>query len=1296
MRNRRDIFTKLVGISLSIAASVIAILAPAARCYNSEEHKIMADIGAAQVRIPPGVVLPPGVQFKSVSHTDYIRAMEFAKTLAVGFATNNESDYDQWKLKVQDNYYHTRFGQSDYNLKLWIPPASMAPNRVLFVPTRVTAEDEPFSFGELVSFYGDYRRTVAPSQSGACYFSNADLAKIEFKRGDESQKYAPDPLAASTYLRSIASGLVPPYGVKGNATGYTAKNLNDYHEGGWWGDEMMRVAAINDWHFANAAFAWYVGLHRLALVYVEQAQRNPANWSTALHLEACALHTLTDLFSFGHIVVSRDRTSYKTSKASGTVTNPTVGWMNNAISMGGGSRDQQGIVKLSNTLPPISHFVAPRDNQLKWSSGPLIGRASGYENSYHNQFNASGAVVRNLNGDQFQIYGDFKLRDTPGNTRGIIISTVRESLQSLFDAYTQLQSRRGTIASIGAPGSSYFRALKLIPVWVEKDPDDFFPGKWTRYAGYADKIAGTKKVPKEWEQCVMPYIDGYEYLPKPSKRKTIEVLSAKVTPTSGNTGTPFTLTVDYAIDGMSADEKAVVEESASVSGSLKMGTRTTERTVTSADRKLTQSWPYTPGKPGNYTFSYDLKFKCDTKSGGVPFYVSAAPKPAATSTQPVSTDPRKTPTTLYRIDPPDIVRGDHSNGDPRKTAEIGTSSFTLVGAETSARSGIVYKPLRTIVSFSQPPATITTGQEITLSMKLNPDPGPRAHGVWMVGGFKRDGTIASVEKTFSMVEGTFTDDGTPIKWLPRSSSVFESTGKALYDGWFKKATITAGLYSQGGTSTVTWRYEPKGGVPNEPIKAPPPGGSSFQSNVPPRNTPPLTATPSEVPTTSPTPVPSDNVTTEIFTTPESATAPQASAQDADSPISIDDLSGTWSQATDVLGGSAWNFTKTGEGTYDAEESGLGNARGKVVVQGNIITLTSSTADGAYQGTYRWQLSDDLKQGIGKMTFSKKPAGDSLPMSMVSHLYFSSRPKTGTRRAPRPPRRSPEGSQETGWGAPIGRAASSNSQAPSTPQATPRQSSGWSAMSGSGTRRTGGTDISGTWGHKIERLGNSAWVFTKTAEDTYFAQEKGLGNASGTAVLEGNTLTVNWTTPKGLAGYYQWRLSDDLTQGVGKLVFTKKPAGDGLPSTLTSNLYLRSQDTKPIPQPRPVPQQRSIPVPQQHSSPAPAVEPRAQTPVAQEPLLGVWRQADGREARWTVKGDTYYCHLTRLSPLLVRCRFQVGECISVMKRVSTNRFRGQGLWKRVSPPSAEWQTGAVTVSGDRLSDTWGNNLTRVGY
>jgi hypothetical protein len=81
----------------------------------------------------------------------------------------------------------------------------------------------------------------------------------------------------------------------------------------------------------------------------------------------------------------------------------------------------------------------------------------------------------------------------------------------------------------------------------------------------------------------------------------------------------------------------------------------------------------------------------------------------------------------------------------------------------------------------------------------------------------------------------------------------------------------------------------------------------------------------------------------------------------------------------------------------------------------------------------------------------------------------------------------------------------------------------------------GCDISGSWRHSTADVGQAVWTFTSIGGNRYDAQEIGLGNATGRAVLDGNRLRIDWKT--GIySGYYEWYLGPDCTSGNGKLVF----------------------------------------------------------------------------------------------------------------------------------------------------------------
>lgn len=518
------------GLVLSIAISPLALpffgTPEPTVPYNSDEHRLVVDLGVAAVVVPPSIRFPEGISMRPINATAYADGYREAKRLAVGFETNNPADFDGNKGSVQDNCYYTRatigstdfgFHQASYNKTIYIPAANQVPDKVLAVPSyNAVASYGAFTIGQLAALYGDYRRTTFCDGSGKCYLTNADIGEVVFARGNaiRSGTFCPAKMHAGRYLQDIGSGLVPPFGAAGNTFTNTA-NDDEYSEAGWWGDEMLRIANVNDWHFSSAAISWYVGLHRLALLYADSARADSKHWARALHYEANALHSLTDLFAFGHVVTNRDETSFGIMKSlSG---NRGYQWMENVIRVGGGTRSGTGQISLSAKLPAIKDAPGVRNDFVKSDRGTWAARADD-ERRYHDEFNKSGAQVRNFNGDDFEIFGDAKLPQMLNGTAvGVIKTAVTASMQSLLDAHVELQQGKRTVDAIGAAGSSYFSALKYVPVFIVRDANGYFPGMWARYANAVVGIAGVNKTLSNWDRCQVAYLSGADGVRWPQK-----------------------------------------------------------------------------------------------------------------------------------------------------------------------------------------------------------------------------------------------------------------------------------------------------------------------------------------------------------------------------------------------------------------------------------------------------------------------------------------------------------------------------------------------------------------------------------------------------------------------------------------------------------------------------------------------------------------------------------------------------------------------------------------------------------
>ena len=500
--------------------------------FNSEEHKFAGDWASSEIRLDTSIELPYPTRFYAKTKAENRQAYRQAKRLAIGTATL--STYNDNLKPAQDHSYWHTYAQLEGNKATWEVPESRLTERLLAILGRAEGVSRSFTFGDLISLYGDYRRTTFCS-GGTCYLTHANTATVGFYQGwdcylfgveapDNSLwpadcGYRPARVDSTVYLRRIAAGLWPPYGNWGNTIGNTARTESDYFEAGWWGDEMMRIAVTNDWHFSNAAVAWYIGMHRLALHYVDMARTNPDYWNHALHYEANALHSLSDLFAFGHVVTSRDETSYGIMsdflrQLTGTT---TYQWMEHVIQQGGGVRLSNGRIELPTNLPPIVDTPHARNDFLpSYITGTGWELWGKWEHDYHSDHNKAGAVVRNLIGWQFTIYGDAKLRNMTYPAPHLLKNAIRISLRSLFDAYVKLDQYGDTVEAIGAAGSDYFDALRYIPVFVESDPGNYFNGRWTRYAEAINTITGMDRLSPSWSGCQMPYINGGENLPAPS------------------------------------------------------------------------------------------------------------------------------------------------------------------------------------------------------------------------------------------------------------------------------------------------------------------------------------------------------------------------------------------------------------------------------------------------------------------------------------------------------------------------------------------------------------------------------------------------------------------------------------------------------------------------------------------------------------------------------------------------------------------------------------------------------------
>ena len=185
------------------------------------------------------------------------------------------------------------------------------------------AEFVRFSFGDLVAIYGDYASNFEEINGAAMAKRAAILKQI---------------------VRGAGSAEFP----------------GEF-------SHAMQLAVNNPTHFSLRAAQAYVKWHRHAIILAGKKNRL---WE-ALHYEALALHSFTDIFAFGHLLDNRQLTDrlYEWAKKKKTVTNIS----------------SAGRAKLATT------------------AGKIMG---GYVNFYHNAYNWKGAMMTNLTGDSWRGFGD--------------------------------------------------------------------------------------------------------------------------------------------------------------------------------------------------------------------------------------------------------------------------------------------------------------------------------------------------------------------------------------------------------------------------------------------------------------------------------------------------------------------------------------------------------------------------------------------------------------------------------------------------------------------------------------------------------------------------------------------------------------------------------------------------------------------------------------------------------------------------------------------------------------------------
>lgn len=137
-------------------------------------------------------------------------------------------------------------------------------------------------------------------------------------------------------------------------------------------DHSISLAVNNPTHFSLRAAQAYTQWHRYALLL---ARKKGRLWE-ALHYEALALHSFTDLFAFGHMHNDRQ------------LSDQVIAW-------GKKNSNRSRLTK-----------------NIALSTTKMMGA---YVNFSHNAFNWKGAMLKNLAGDSWRGFGDKKYRVVDSN-----------------------------------------------------------------------------------------------------------------------------------------------------------------------------------------------------------------------------------------------------------------------------------------------------------------------------------------------------------------------------------------------------------------------------------------------------------------------------------------------------------------------------------------------------------------------------------------------------------------------------------------------------------------------------------------------------------------------------------------------------------------------------------------------------------------------------------------------------------------------------------------------------------------